>query len=778
MDKKKKIIILAAVILALIVAGGIGAAMFLRGQDDKYVKSAAESDISRYEWMEMLCEQEGITEYQKTEPYYTDVSAGNSYFAYIQSAVEWDVLEEEKQFEGDGYASGRFVLLTAMKSLGERKLKLYLDTKDAITDAVYLQTALEHDLLAEEELSQGISKETAERVLEKLAGLKYTEFWVDDYEKAVYQDGVVEIAPEDILEKKEDGLEITVSDAIFSDISEGTIIVYQPDRTGLKAAKRVSKVEAGGKLTLVDNVKPEEVLESLVVSDIVQLTAQDIFNYYGMQAEYSAGNMAYRQGSVGNMMPVWEASREIEDKGFKIEVYVEEGEDGEENYLEIKATDNNTGDALEVPTGQHVSWESGCKAELNVSQIYAAVHVEFDPILDLQYAEAALDIQSTFSGVIKADEAKEIGRVVLLETSAPLGGGICGVDVLVYLVVSAEGEISLEAELPANFCVKYDEQGGIRRDRSGQKEKTVKLDVDCEADFMLRVEPVLTCLFGDVMDMELDFGLELALKENMRPTGMVCLDLSADFPVLSILVCGDDKKDTFVGDKLGISKEWELISSEDAPLHKNAHIEIADGIREIVAECTYDESKKDDDGTEPQQENGSANTYVTQFGNTKFAFDYPDGWTVNMEESESLASGFREALVLENDRDIMLQYWEQLDNYRLGGQGSAALAVIELTKAADSAIEDFIVGKIQITGSVDKFTGEEYDIEDGSVYYTVIPESYIGSRYAGIYLVDDVSFQYHDSTYMLLVSAPDGQFTEEEETEVIAILQSFREVKE
>lgn len=790
---KKSIIVFGIPLLIGICLGGIGFVLFSQRQDDKYIKTANEDDISRYEWMEMLCEQSGLTEYQNEEPYYEDVNTNNSYFPYIQSAVEWDVLEEEKKFDGEGYASGRFVLITAMKSLGEKKLKLYLDTEESITDTVYVQTALEHNLLKKEELSRGISRESAERVLEQIANLKYTEFWVDDYEEVVYQDGVVEIAAEDILEKKEDGLEITVSEAILSDISEGTIIVYPPDKTGLKAAKRISKVEAGGKLTLADNVKQEEVLESFVVSDIVELTAQDIFNYYGMQAEYSADNMAYRQGSMETMMPVWDASKEITDKGFKIEVSVEEGKNGEKNYLEIKITDNNKNEAFTLPLRQNVSWDSGYQIELDVSQIYAAAHVEFEPILDLKYAEAALDIQSTFSGKIKAENSKESARVMLFETPVPLGSGICGVDVLVYLVVSVEGEIYLEAELPANFCVKYDEKGGIRRDRSEQKEKKVELNVDCEADFMLRVEPVLTCLFGDVMDMELDFGLALEFEENMRPTGMVCLDLSAAFPVIKVSVCGDDKKDTWVGDK-GVSVEWELLSGEDALFHKNAHVEIADGASEIVSECTYGETKKESSA------GGQGNTYYTRYGEVNqidspvFCFDYPDNWNISIEEVnatpieyEIFGDYVQKVVELSNKRSVTVTFMQIDDEiYELAGRNRfytdysvEKIADMDFAISDGSSISSFVVVKLTDGGTIMTGIGD-WD-EGGAVSYAIMRESIVdesegtllASGPLGFY--EMISFHYPDS-YAFFAYAPDGQFTEEEENEVIAILQSFREV--
>lgn len=48
----------------------------------------------------------------------------------------------------------------------------------------------------------------------------------------------------------------------------------------------------------------------------------------------------------------------------------------------------------------------------------------------------------------------------------------------------------------------------------------------------------------------------------------------------------------------------------------------------------------------------------------------------------------------------------------------------------------------------------------------------------GIHLVDELSFSYHDSTYLVMMEAPDGEFSEEEEEEVIDILASFRVVDE
>lgn len=85
-----------------------------------------ENAVPRYEWLEMLGEQIGINGYTNDSPYFCDVHSENPYYPYIQSAVEWNVIDVATDFEGDDYASGKFIALTAMRAIGENKLKIFL----------------------------------------------------------------------------------------------------------------------------------------------------------------------------------------------------------------------------------------------------------------------------------------------------------------------------------------------------------------------------------------------------------------------------------------------------------------------------------------------------------------------------------------------------------------------------------------------------------------------------------------------------------------------------
>lgn len=794
--QKKAIIVLCIIVLVCIGVASLGFVIFLRKQDDKYVKNANTDDISRYDWMEMLCEQSGLKEYQNGVPYFEDIDVGNEYFSYIQSAVEWNVLEQDKTFEGDSYASGRFVVLTAMKTLGEEKMKLYFDTEKDITDSDYLQAALEHNLIDQERLSMGMSRETAKIILDYFSKLFYTEFWVDNYEKAEYQDGVVEIAPENILYQKRDISEITCSEEVCDDISEGTIVVFQQDKTGLKTAKRVDKVDEKGVFTLTDDVELSDVLRSLTVSDITEISAKDIINYYDTQEEYAPDNMKYEKDNVETFMPVWAKSH----KGFKIAASVKEDKEDRKNKLDVIIVDYETGKNVPLLSNQEVSWKNEYYAELDVDQINIAAQIKIDgkevdekietkDLLHIEYVDVALDIQSTFSGSIKQERSTDKSeKYKLLDTTIPLVNGLAGVDVQIYIVISAEGTISLEAELPVNLGVRYERKKGVRNYSPKLSWKQPTLSIDCKADLMLRFEPIILVLEEKVIDAEADIGMTVEAERILRPDSMICTELSESYPVIKISVCGDEEIETLLNTlvkylpfiEIDVPKEWEVISAEKAPIKQKYHLEeLTNGYIQIVDECTYQEKNVSEKIPNSEMENRpgdvSVNTYITEYGDNKFAFDYPDSWGIEVDKSENLSSIFKENVTLKNNQDVMVQYREQVDDSLLGGQGHAVSVNIEVTEVADSAIEGFMVGKVQIISGMDMLTGEEYAIEDGAVSYAVVPESYAGIHESvGIYLDDELSFQYHLSRYIFRADSADGQFTEEEEKEIIGILSSFR----
>ncbi len=575
--KSNRNYIFIAIGICCVLAMIFGAVFFFKSNS-----AVDENAVNRYEWLKMLGERFGINEYTNESPYFGDVDSENPYFAYIQSAVEEKVLDASSAFDGEKYASGEFIIVTAMKTLGESKARIYLNTGDAITDDDYKELAVENGLVEKGKLKKGFSKEECEQVLETLYSLYFSEFWKDDYSNVVYQDGVIELSPEDVSRGNIDGSEITVADDMINSCKAGNIVVFTQETTGLKLARKITGIDSDGTLTL-DDVELDEIVETLTVSDITEVTFDDIVNYYRLYENINASNNLIFQQNDTNVIDTAVFSREINSKGYKLSVSTQ-GED-EERCIAIQITENATGISYTFPISDKVKRDDEYSVEIDIDKICIGAQIDYSLLGGLNYAEAAVDAHATFKSEIKAEEEK---KILLFKTPVPLGNGIIGADIQIYLVLSVDGSISFEAELPLEASVSYEKNRGLRNIKNNFSVDDPMIEVDCNAGAGLRVEPVLMVLgCPNVMDMEFDIGVSAEAKVITRPNSQICADVSISFPVMTVSVCDDDDIDTIIGD-LGIEAEWEIITSDDAPIKRGLHYELGPGERaEFVKECTY-----------------------------------------------------------------------------------------------------------------------------------------------------------------------------------------------
>lgn len=163
-------------------------------------------------------------------------------FANIQSAVEWEILSKNQQkFEGTLCASGRFIALTAMKTIGQERMQMYLGSEEKISDEQYIEVAEQVKLVSKNKMHEGFSKQDAQKVLQKLRKLYYGDFFKTSFQKVTYQKSVVEISDKDISEFDENSALLMVSQKIASQLSDDTIVVFNNSRTGIKVAGKVKK---------------------------------------------------------------------------------------------------------------------------------------------------------------------------------------------------------------------------------------------------------------------------------------------------------------------------------------------------------------------------------------------------------------------------------------------------------------------------------------------------------------------------------------------------------
>lgn len=183
-----------------------------------------------------------------------------------------------------------------------------------------------------------------------------------------------------------------------------------------------------------------------------------------------------------------------------------------------------------------------------------------------------------------------------------------------------------------------------------------------------------------------------------------------------------------------------------------------------------------------------SNTYTTRFSDVNqitaptFTFSYPDGWSIESETVDPTS----EEVILSNPSGVTVTYWNFGGMRDLTGptreinevtveQVADASFIPGTIQATDySDLGRFMVAKIEIIGQYDTYSGGDYTpVENGSVRYALLPKDQAGETQECIIpLLPTFSFWYGGHISMI-ANSPSGEFTEQEEKEIVAILSSF-----
>lgn len=199
---------------------------------------------------------------------------------------------------------------------------------------------------------------------------------------------------------------------------------------------------------------------------------------------------------------------------------------------------------------------------------------------------------------------------------------------------------------------------------------------------------------------------------------------------------------------------------------------------------TADPEKKSAQEAEVLKEPELNHTYTTRLGEIN-AITYPAfsfGWYAIKEDVTSTW----EWVTLSNERGVTVDFIN-IHQKDIGGGSAVLYTEIEVSKVVDSAIipgyvqatdysnlGKFMVAELKATDTMDTINDTNFvPVEDGAVSYAVLPESTSGEQIVNSAYYMDLAFWYSGNT-MFVAFAPDGQFTPQEEKEVIAILSSFK----
>lgn len=577
--------------LAIVIGIMIVVCIIIIGKDT-YVRSKKEDGLSRYEWLAMVCEQFGINESNSNVPYCKDVENDDEYFVYVQSAVEWDLIEKDGSFQGDKPVSGRFAVKTAMKAIGEQALQIYLGTTEEIQDTDYIDLSLEKGIIEKGQLTENLTKTECEALLGRISQFYLVELFEEDVINVEYKEDVIELPEQSIVE--EDGNSIKVTTEQMANLKVGDVVVFNSAQTKSTLAKKISSIEQLDTI-LLEDVAIDEAIETLAVSEQFSVTFDDIADYYGLSGETVIGK--HDVSGVTAVSLAKPKEHTYADKGFKVNITTDN------NGISISVTDNNTGleyslgvDQKNENTGKNTFFDGySIAAELDVKSINVKAIVKHSGLF-VEYIQLLADVDSEISYAIQGEIEKSIHLF-----SVPLAGTVVSAVVDFNLIVGANGEIKIVAELPLQQGIVYEKNVGIRKLQSTAEYEPPMLEVNCECDFAVQAEPVVKILGCDVIDVELNAGLN-ASASLASHAEMQCLDISTAFPTVSLEVLGDEERDSLLKDiaeDFNWSLRWNIIDAENAPFQKNFHYETyVDAGSAFVDNCTYQQTGDNAKGNE------------------------------------------------------------------------------------------------------------------------------------------------------------------------------------
>lgn len=564
LKSKRIILIVSFVILSLIVL----TAFRLAGKGN--------AGITKYDWIEALCKQFNIAEHQTVSPYFSDVAPDNKHFKAVQSAYEWDVLEEASAFNGDKKITGEYAALTAMKAIGAYKVKIYLDLSELPTDNQLLELAIGEGIINKSEFSKKVSEKRAAEILTSAYDLYYAKMWVDDYYNYTYSEGVIEVEKGDVVSYDADKDEIVLNDKARSSITSGSIIVFY-DNDGFKVSKTVDHIGADGKATLAQ-ASVEDTIDELVMSDM--FLSDDVFDAFFEQSYngFSSTKDAYTVIPVNSFGASSKGvSVSVKISGSEAEITIKSNDTGKKKTAKYKGN-FFTKSSLPDITEEYVEFTT------EVTKINVGIQGDYSILGGMKFNYFLAQIETEMETRFEA--GGNVEAVIPLSTITLAGNDlIAAVNLELKLVMTMDGKVSITAEFPSEALFEYRKDSGVRHYANATA--NVEAEICCSLEESLRFEPVIVLLKNKILDLELDIGAgaKSSIKTRNNSNVTTCLDISSYAPLLSLGFLSDD--DSLLGEYLE-GKNMEIITSDNAQYKDDFHFEwYKNGTSKRVEECTY-----------------------------------------------------------------------------------------------------------------------------------------------------------------------------------------------
>lgn len=593
-------------------------------------KSEDESEVlTRGEWITMLGDAMGMTDYASPDPYFTDIDAGDPEFPYVQSCKEWETLQFETsdEFQPDEIATKEFMAVTAALASGTMDTE-NVSESDALTQAVELGL-----IENEKDLSDPILLSDA-----KNTAAATTQAYLDAAEENVveidFADGVIDLSFANGVSVVNSST-ITVPADVASTLENGSVLIVPGDAIDpFGIAVKVVSISAQSDYAVVQTVEPEleEIFDSYKVygsgvPDLGGLELADgvttstpvttlasilpdaplvadnlVYSGEAACAERTAKGFSlnipinFTKGTI-SVVPQWndnkvtverlipEALRARNDIGMSPDL----GEIFEKSNFTAKTiplgVDENGNPYLDSNGMEEVltvtdKFTGGYTFTGGVSlkNVYVESGFEFKKVIGIPVGIKRAVIELNYEAEINANfKGKLSEELTIGSLPIPIAGGL-SVKLDLILYADACGEIEVRAELSNNTKFEYN-KGNLKKVTTKESSTSIEAAVDLE--FGVAPTAILRAFGINIIDVKIKIGVNgtssAALQCGM--TEKMLSDGDTEIPgytlwgqvvlktevSLPVISLEAGTKKT-LANKLKITGEWTLVSAEDAPI--------------------------------------------------------------------------------------------------------------------------------------------------------------------------------------------------------------------
>ncbi|MCD8026975.1 MAG: hypothetical protein LUF33_08680 [Clostridiales bacterium] len=698
-----------------------------------YDKQSDDSDdtyaVTRGEWVNMLVEEFSMSleNLDEAENPYSDID-GNKYYDSIITTYYNAVLPSDlTEFNPDAGTTRDFAAFTLNNCLcyvpneslscDDYSSITYTDAASALVERGYF-SLIDNNFMPQAYVTSDEMSKIKDLTAEALSLVEFDE----NHENVVDVNDDATVFNDNIIESVDDNTVVLTLNDETTALKEGSVFFApDPENTELTVAYKVESISISGDEVILEVSEPE---------------FEEMFNEIDVQGKATA-NANSAESLVDGVKTAKNSSETVGANENNSEV-------GFDFNNDIYASGETEIDASKLYFDKTYSFKSDSGNEISVKLkgglenpvIKYAVYMQYNWFLarinDNFSVYLELDNTLSFDGVAKVVAGKgESGKLDLAKFSIPICG-VLSADVTVSLVVTAEGEISIDYSLENQVGVIINKNDGVRFIKNfGDQNLTIEAKVTSSVG--LRPEVALSLAGNKIVGINAEIGAKgTADIKNMNDSQIHC-----DLSTYMYFNVGFDT-DSFLKSVLEFfnvktSDTLNVLAEDNSPIKIHVHLE---GLEEInvVDACTY--------------------RYIT---GKVLSDDIPiSDYTVSMYNGENTVVDNQS---VENDFG---EFGFALPSEKISGSPTSFTIEIKKdgyeTYAKDYTVktgDDTDLGEIQLSKSDDTDTSDL-----GLALFSKLPETFVFSSGVGgwattIALNDDGTFsgEYHDSD---LGSSGDG----------------------